>query len=1167
MKCFRLCVVGLLSVLSLCAQVATGRITGRVTDSSGAVVPGGSVKTVNTQTNVETSTRSTSEGVFDLQNLIPGQYRLVVEVVGFKRYEQGPMELRVGDTLSLTVALQIGAQTESVTVTTEASLLETASAATGQVVDSKRLESLPLPASNPIVTTMLAVNMTMLTSPTSTYTPDANNQVTNTAAVGTRQGQSVQAIDGMPSMQGGGTTGIVPPPEILQEVKIATAPYDASLGHFTGAQIDMVTKSGTNGFHGALVFWNTNTDLNALSYFSKISIDNPATGPVTHGKIRGIVPYIGFNRYRGTGGGPLVIPKVYNGRNRTFWQYAGDYFFMPYSTNGLFTVPTARQRNGDFSDLLALGSQYQIYDPYSATPAAGGHIARKPLTGNIIPASQLSPVAQKLLQYWPLPNTTGTANGLQNYTGAPNSYIDMAQHFGRVDQVISDNNHAFVSYNRYCLYALQNITFGKPLGDVYSTGGIQANCHQGATFDEVYTPAPNWVIHFSYGLVRFLSNQPSTSQGYDLKKLGMSPALIAQVDPALATLPAIGITNITGIGGASGGKNSQLYHNIFTSATHVRGEHSIRFGTEFRTTAIGRISYGNLTPAYTFGQNWTVATDTAAASPMGQQLASFVYGLPTSGSVSRNDSSAAISKMFAWYIQDDWKATRKLTVNIGLRQELEFGETERYNRANSGFDFATANPTQAAAQANYALNPIPQIPVGQFKVIGGQIFAGKNNRAIYDLAPHNFMPRLGLSYLVTPKTVIRAGVGVFFESFGSDFVSITQDGYSQTTSMVPSVDNGLTFQATLQNNPFPDGILPPTGASGGLNTFLGRSISFFNPKNLHSYSTRWSFNVQREFAWRMLIEVGYTGNRANHLGVGNAWDSLPIQYLSRLPVRDTAVINALAANVANPFYGIPQYNTTGLANPTTQVSQLLLPYPQFTGVSSTDGSGFSWYHALSVRVEKRFSHGFTVQGNYTWSKFMEATNRLNGIQGPLEHGISQYDRPQQFSPNGIYELPFGKGKRFLASLPGWADRVAAGWQVQAIYIAQTGSPMAFGNVLFNGNLHDVVLPKSERTITRFFNTAAGFNTNSAQQLANNYRTFPSLLTGARNPGWNLWAMSVIKAIRIREKVNFEVRAEAKNALNHPNWGGPQLSPANALFGQISSAQGSRQITIQGKLNW
>jgi len=1167
MKFLRVVAMSLLATAPLAAQVATGRITGRLTDASGAVVAGGPVKAVNIQTNVDTSTISSSEGVFDLQNLIPGQYRIIAEVAGFKTFQQGPLELRVGDILNINVALQVGAQTETVNVTAEAPLLESSTAATGQVVDSKRLESLPLPASNPLVTTMMAANMTMLTSPTSTFTPDANNQVTNTAAVGTRQGQSVQAIDGMPSMQGGSATGIVPPPEVLQEVKVSTAPYDASLGHFTGATINMVTKSGTNGFHGALVFWNTNTSMNALNYFSKLSIDNPATGPVTHQKIRGIVPYIGFNRYRGTGGGPLIIPKLYNGKNRTFWQYAGDYFFMPYSSNGFFTVPTQKERAGDFSDLLALGTQYQIYDPYSAVPTPGGHISRSPLPGNIIPANRISPVAQKLLSYWPLPNTTGTANGLNNYTGVPNSSIDMAQHFGRVDQVISQNNHAFVSYNRYCLYALQNLTFGKPLGDVYSTGGIQANCHQGASVDEVYTPRANWVLHFSYGLTRFISDQPSTSQGFDLNKIGMAPDLIAQVDPQLATLPALTIPNITSIGGTSGGKNSQLYHNFFASASHTRGGHTIHFGTEFRTTAINRISYGNLTPAYTFAHNWVVASDTAAAAPMGQQLASFLYGLPTSGSVNRNDSSAALSKMLAWYVQDDWKISRKLTLNIGLRHELEFGETERYNRANAGFDFITPNPTEAAAQANYASNPIPQIPPGQFHVPGGQLFADPGNRAIYRLAPHNFMPRLGLSYLLNPTTVIRAGVGIFFESFGADFVSVTQNGYSQTTTMVPSVDNGLTFQATLDNNPFPNGILQPTGASGGLNTFLGRSISFFNPNNLHSYSTRWSLNVQHQFPLRMLLEVGYTGNRANHLGVTNAWNSLPIQYLSRSPFRDNAVISALGANVPNPFYGIPQFATTALASPTTQVSQLLLPYPEFTGVTSTDGSGFSWYHAFSARLEKRFSHGFTVQVNYTWSKFMEATNRLNGVQSPLEHAISQYDRPQQFSPNGIYELPFGRGRRFLSSAPGWADRIVGGWQVQAIYLAQTGSPMGFGNVLFIGNLHDIVLPKSERTIGRYFNTGAGFNTVSSQQLASNYRTFPSLLTGSRNPGWNLLAMSVIKSTRIRETLNFEVRAEAKNALNHPNWGNPQLDPTNATFGQITSAQSGRQITLQGKLNW
>jgi hypothetical protein len=1008
--------------------------------------------------------------------------------------------------------------------------------------------------------------MSMLTSPTSTFTPDGNNQVTSTAAVGTLSGQSVQSIDGMPSMQGGGTTGIVPPPEILQEVKVSTAAYDASQGHFTGAQINMVTKSGTNGFHGALVVWNTNTDLNALEYFSKRSIDDPSTGPVTHNKIRGLVPYIGFNRYRGTGGGPLVIPGVYNGRNRTFWQYAGDYFYMPYSSNGLFTVPTVKERQGDFSDLLALGSQYQIYDPNSAVATAGGHVSRSPLAGNIIPSNRLSPVAQKLLGYYPLPVSAGTSTGLNNYTGVPNSSIDMAQHFGRVDQVISNNNRAFVSYNRYCLLATQSVTFGT-INGVQPIGGIQSNCHQGATLDEVFTPSPNWVLDFRYGLVRFSAYRPTMSLGFDLNKIGLDPQLVKQLDPAMTAMPAITIDNVTGIGAASGSQAGQLYQNFFASATHMRGNHALRVGTEFRVTQIINNTWGNISPAYGFSSNWTVATDTSAASPMGQGLASFLYGLPTSGSISRNDSSASTSKMFAWYLQDDWKVTRKLSVNLGIRHEMEFPETERFDRANRGFDFGAANPTQAAAQANYALNPIPQIPVGQFQVRGGQLFVDGSNRGIYELNAHNFMPRFGITYQLSPTTVVRSGYGIFYETFGADFVGINQNGFSQATTMVPSADNGLTFRATLQNYPFPDGILSPTRSAGGLNTFLGRAITFVDPKNKQSYSQRWSLNIQHQFGPRVLVELGYTGNRASHLGTSNPWDTIPVKYLSTLPTRDAATISAMSSMVANPFYGLSQFATTPLANPTVAVSQLLLPYPEFTGVTSTNGSGFSWYHALSVRAEKRFSHGFTLMANYTWSKFMEADSRLNGIQSPLQHTISTQDRPQQFSPNGIFELPFGKGRHWLNAVPGWTDRIVGGWQVQAIYVAQTGSPMNFGNILFTGNLHDIPLPKSERTIGRYFNTGAGFNTVAAQQLANNFRTFPPYLTGARNPGWNLWAMSVIKSIRIHEKVNFELRAEAKNALNHPNWGGPNLTPTSTLFGQVTSTTGARQITLQGKLNW
>jgi hypothetical protein len=1180
MRFLQILVVSLVSIASSSyAQVATGRITGRVTDASGALVAGAAVKAVNTATNVEVSTKTTSEGIFDVLNLIPGQYRLEVNMPGFKHLSQGPIELHVEDVLTIPVALEVGSQAESVTVTSAAPLLDTSETVIGTVTDERRIDDLPSPANNPFVTSMMAAGIVSQISIASTLDPSANNQVQNLAVSGTVYGQMMSSLDGMPNEdQGSGCClGIVPPPEIVQEVKISATPYDASLGHFTGANLNMVTKSGTNGLHGALVFYNTNTDLNADSYFSKISIDNPATGPVTHAKIRSVIPYINYNRYRGVIGGPLVIPKLYNGRNRTFWMYSGDYFYEPYSSNGFFTVPTATERTGDLSALLALGSNYQIYDPHSAVATAGGHIARLPLPGNIIPSSQLSPVAQNLLKYYRMPNTVGTAQGTNNFTGVPNSSIDQADHFGRVDQVVTDNDRLFISYNRSCILALQNRYLGgEELGIVAPTGVIQNNCHQGVTVDNVYTPSPTWVVHVSYGLVRYRSLSPSTSAGVSLSSLGFSPQLISQVPASTglgpaAALPALTIDggSITGIGSTSGSQNAELYHTVFGSVTHIMGSHSLQFGLQSWNTGYSAQSYGNLVPSYTFGANWMTATDTAAAAPIGQGLASLLYGLPTSGSISRNDSYIDEWHMWAWYVQDDWKATRKLTVNFGLRHEIELPTTERYNRANRGFDLSTPNPVQAAAQAAYAQNPVPQIPVGQFNVLGGPLFVSSSQRGLFGTNASNLMPRLGIAYQVNNSTVIRAGAGIFYESFAPDFVSPTQNGYSNATTMVPSSDNGLTFQATLDNYPFPNGIQPPTRNSLGLMTYLGKSDSYFNPNNKQAYDSRWSLNVQHQFGSKVLLDLGYTGNRANHLGVSDNFDATQIRFLSYSPTRDNATIAAFGAQVPNPFYGNPAFATTALANPTVSASQLWLQYPEFTGATGTYSRGFSWYNGFTARVEKRMSWGLTIQGGYTWSKFMQAISTINGPQSPLAHTVAgANDRPQNFSPNGIYELPFGGGKHFLPNANGWQERLLGGWQLDALAQFQSGSPMAFGDVLFTGSsLSQIVLPKNQRSISQWFNTSV-FNTVSSQQLSNNYRTFPLYLTGARNPGINIWNLSVVKRIKLWEKTKFEIHAEAKNALNHPSWGGPSLSPTSATFGQITGVStGGRIITFLGKLTW
>jgi hypothetical protein len=1162
-------VIGSFCALSLPAQMSYGRITGRVTDSSGAVVPQATVQTINVATNVVASTKSNVDGNFDVLNLIPGQYRITVELAGFKRYDRGPMELRVGDALNIPIVLEVGSQAESVTVTTEAPLLESATASVGQLLDERRIQDLPMPASNPGFLIQFAPNVISFTSPTSTWTPEANPHPVNYSAAGTSTavGNNEMAIDGMPNMRSA-TMGVIPPPEIVQEMRVVTAAYDASLGHFTGSQVNMVLKSGTNALHGDLVFSHNSRPFNAVPYFTNRSIHDLSTGPVDKAKVDRIWPFTRVNRYRGTGGGPVYIPKIYDGRNRTFWQYAADYMYMPYSTNGFWTIPTAKMRTGDFSELLAVGANYQIYDPYSTVPASGGRFSRQPLPGNIIPANRISPIATKLIQYYPAPNATPTVDQRNNYTGSPNSYVDYNSHFFRVDQGLGQNHRMYASYNQYHVYALQNIYYGQVQG-IYPTGGIQDNWHHALTLDDVLTLGSSTVVNVRYGLMRFSTKTPSPSQGFDLNSLGLEPSYVKQLDPALTTLPATSITGYQGMGGSSGGFSADTFHSVFTNVSHLRGSHSLRFGTEVRIFQRTRYNFGNISPSYTFGTSWTQGPfNTSPASPIGQGMASFLYGLPTGGSASNNASSAESSNTFTWFFQDDWKVTPRLTLSLGIRHELEFPPHERFNRTTRGFDLTVTNPIQGAAQAAYANSPIPEIPAGQFYTRGGLLYAGVNGvpSGILDLNPHNFLPKIGITYQLFSKTVVRAGYGIFFGSFGADRVGLSQNGFSQSTTLTASRDNGQTYVADIRN-PFPDGLLTPTGSSKGLRQDLGNSISFTTPHDRQNYQQRWSFNIQQEFGHRVLGELGYTGNRGTALAVSENYGGLPMAYLSRSPFRDQATIDYLAAAFPNPFRGMAEFEGSSMTGNTRTRSQLLSPYPQFTGVSSSIGQGYSWYHAFSARTEKRFSHGYTIQVSYTWSKYMEATTKRNGIEDVLAHSISGSDRPHHIAISGIYELPFGKGKRWLQALPRWADSVLGGWQAQAVYIGQNGSPMSFGNVIFLGDLHDLVLPAGQRRVERWFNTAAGFERDSTKQLGSNYVTFPLSLTGLRTDGINNWGMSLLKRIALYERVTFEVRGEAKNALNHAMFGGPNTSVTSPLFGQVTGSQGARQITLQGKLSW
>ncbi|MEK7407671.1 MAG: carboxypeptidase regulatory-like domain-containing protein [Acidobacteriota bacterium] len=1158
--------IALLASLPLLAQNPYGRITGRITDSAGALAPGASVRAVNLDTNVTASAASNEEGNYEVLNLNPGRYQIAVELQGFKRYERGPIELRVGDVLSIDVALELGAIAESVTVTTEAPLLESATASLGQVIDNRRIQDLPLPGASPMYLTQLTPGIVSTNPPTHGWLPQAVDAVSNIATSGTRTRSSEFTLDGIPNMHQGGQLSFSPPPEIIQEFRVQTAAFDASVGHFTGAYVNMVLKSGANAWHGDLVFSHVSRPLMTKDFFTNRALYDTRTGPVTKEKEAAAWPPVLTNRYRASSGGPVYIPKLYDGRNRTFWTYGLDILDRVRPEQDFFTVPTARQRRGDFSELLALGSQYRIYDPATIATAPGGRFSRQPVAGNLIPTARLDPMAQRILSYYPSPNATGTIDGRNNYSDPQSRRIDFHSHTLRADQAFGQNNRLFGSLSRSFLESTWARAFHND-----ALGQLRNRLHFGLAMSDVHTVRPDLVVELRAGVTRFTQHDRPQSLGFDLASLGFPASLVRQLDRAIVSFPEIAIDGYTSLGGGSGSRDVTTFYSLSGTASHMRGNHSLRFGGEYRVLRQNVYNYGNIAPRIDFGTLWTRGPmDNSTAAPIGQGLASFLLGLPTAGGVDRNASFAEQSGYLGVFAHDDWKLTRKLTVNVGLRYEVELPLTERYNRTNRGFDFTASNPIEAAARANYARSPIAEVPADRFRVLGGLLFAGVGGmpRGLFDVDRNNFSPRIGLAYSLGLRTVVRAGYGVFFESLGVDRSSVQQQGFNQRTGLTPSLDNGLTFRATLAN-PFPDGLLEPPGASAGLKTYLGRAPSFFYPTRRTGYMQRWSLNLQREFPHRMLLEIGYVGNRGAGLGVGEEFNAIPARYLSTSPVRDQPTIDFLSRAVTNPFFDMPEFAGSNLTGRNTQLSQLLRPYPHLTGVSSALSTGFSWYHSLQVRAEKRFSHGYTVTLAYTWSKFMEAIDKLNPTELHPHHVISPQDRPHHIVVSAIYEFPLGRGRRFLSSTHRVVDHLLGGWSAQGIYQGQSGPPIGFGNILFYGRIQDMVLPRGERRVERWFNTESGFERDTRQQLASNLRAFPLRLTGLRADGYNNWDLSLFKNIRLRERLTFQLRVEAQDALNHAMFAAPNAAPANTLFGQVNSIVGTEQRRIQvgGKLHW
>ena len=1144
-------VVGVLAASSLLAQETRGNLVGRVSDSSGAFMPRATIQATHQGTGTVRKTTSNEEGLYQFPYLLPGIYTVQAQASGFKTLVREGIEVRINDRIELNLSMEVGGVGERIEVVGETPLLQTATASMGQVVPHRLIADLPLLHGNPMAVLALTPGMAQ------SRTTDLglwggrvfdNAWTTSFASDGVGQNSHEITLDGVANTTSlGGTSSrnhqtvaYTPPADMVDEFKVQTASFDASVGYTSGTVINMSVKAGTRDLHGTAYYFKIAPELVANQWFG-----NRASRPKTD---------FTYNRWGGSITGPVDLPKVYNGRDRTFFSYGyeGHHDRVPYGST--YTVPTAEQRKGDFSGLLKLGSQYQIYDPMSARLLANGRIERDPIAGNVLPPSRISPMTQPLTQYWGQPRVAGTADGGSNFPDPtqpdPNRYYS---HAARLDHSVSNNNRL---YGRVAVSKHLELDYGDPFLNAAS-GKSLYRYNRGAVLDDVHTFSPRLVLDLRYGYTRFRQGHIPQGLGFDPASVGFDKVLMSQIDPQAYVFPYFNVSDYTTLGGVNPDDNATDIHDWTASVNFMRGSHNLKFGGDYRVYLKTGFWPGQAVPALAFGTNFTRGPyDNSPAAPRGQGLASFLLGIPTGGYLDRNANYAERSKGFALYLQDDWKLSRRLSVTLGLRYEFEGPLAERFNRSVSQYDFTTHSPIEAQAKAKYATSPLPELPADRFNVIGGLLFAGVggSSSGLYDAPAHSFMPRFGLAYSMTPTTVIRAGYGIFYGYLGVRRSDANQIGFSQRTEVIPTLDNGLTFRFKSLSNPFVDGLLNPTGASLGLQTYLGRAIGFFDPHPLAPYMQRWTLSIQRVLPSQILFEAAYVGNRGTHIEVGRDYDALPNQWLSKSPVRDQATINSLTTPFPNPFY--PLLPGTNLAGTTVARTQLLLAYPQFTSLAGTSYQGFSWYHALQLKAERRFAQGFTFQSAYTWSKFMEATGYLNAGDLYPERAISSQDYPHCFSLSAIYELPLGRGKPLLGSASGVGGKVIGGWQVQGLYTGQSGPALGFGNAIFTGNLHDIPLPTGQRSVDRWFNTNAGFDRNSATQLSYNLRTFSSRFSGVRGDGINQLNLSVIKNTRISESKSVQFRAEAMNALNHVMFVNPNTSPTSTGFGTITNEKSS-----------
>jgi len=1235
--CLFLIATALLAPSVVCAQAYFGTVSGVLTDASGAVVQGASVMLSDEEKGFNFITTSDTSGRYLFRSVAPGLYSITADSKGFAKATSGQFRVDVNANVTTNLTLKVAGTSQTIEVGAAAQTIQTEDAETGQVVNRRFINDLPLIDRNVIDLTSLAPGVTEMDDQCG-----AGCTGTNFVSNGSRGSTADILTDGASvtnSEPNGGITAAtyVPSPEAIEEFKVQQTNFSAEYGFSGASVVNMITRSGSNQFHGSGYDFFRDDSLDANNWFA-----NRAGEPI---------PPLRRNNYGFTIGGPIF-------KNKTFFFFDYDGLRSSGLSTATAAVPTDLMRAGDFSEVC--GAQEgtfddsgrcssdagQIWDPYSGMfdSGAGGQVrntfipfnnianyvsqGNPTLPANLQPApgvagNLIDPVSQAMMALFPEPNFTG-ADIYNNWFGSGANHGFNDQFDVKIDHRFSQSNTLSGKFS-YQYNHGKGIDCFRNFTDPCQGGPGWSNAHLFA-LNDTHTFSSTLLMNVTLGFTRGVWHIDSYNPHGVSDPLGTLGFPSYLQSNGFAGVPAIFIDEYPSAGYTNIGTDpygnyrlGQDTGQLSATLDKVRGSHEIKFGFDGRIHQINYIQTNAPNGFFTFNRDGSFMCpgDRNGHPPDapnqpgcgGDSMASFLMGQMTQGCGGNGCGSsyeiqfrpATTNYQYGFFAQDNWKATSKLTLNLGVRFDVTLPRTDRYNRQN-WFDPTVASPLNGGS-VTYD-NPVTGDPV-TVALNGGEVFASSGTRTNYVTDWHDIQPRFGLALQFAPKMVLRGGYGIYYGQSRSGVTGVVpygSQGFNQWTSAITTYQNLGNTPWLHLNNPFPNGLIPPAGNTLGLMNDVGFSANgpLRTPgANQTPYEQSWSIGIERQLPSNILINAEYIGKKGTHLPFsGSNYINHLGSWVEGLPAAgpdpdgpDCQIMSIACLNsfVDNPFSGIITDPNSGLSSPQVQYLQLLLPYPQFTGVTTEPKLiANSVYHGLQLLAEKRYSNGLQFLVTYTWSKSIDDSSQaddnvtwlgsFSGLQDPnkpwLERSLSTFDIPHVVQFSYSYDLPFGRGRPFLNNMPRVLDLLVGGWKTNGIWRIADGRPLAFGVAdgvslpTYGGQRPNLVGTPKRNTGKDFMDNY--FVDNSVFQRPDDFTmgNAPRALGGVRSPWSFTTDLSVGKQFRIREEMNFEFRVEAKNAFNHPVFGTPDTSVDDDNFGKIFyTSIGPREMQLVFKFNF